>query len=625
MSRLLIVSDTKSDMTEVLSSCPAATEIMTFAEALVSDVSVFDCFYLSCNGVMDARLRAKLEAECFKGKKFLLESPDSWLHVYSAEPVSTLRSRLICVSDGMQELEFGDLLDDASNMMRAPHFTMSGTKPLLVYKDYIIAHKHLNESKEEIMKDSRPGLWQIDDNTIMSSFNFRWFRRARFTPMKHWEALIVYLSEWLTGGKPASMPEFGVSYDKWGADLSDDTVFEEARRQSVRQGISFLKHYLVDDGNGGIKEGLHHDILSDGTQIVADNIRTDCTGEASGAFRFYGHTENRTDVFEIADNLQNFVFGPMQIKGGLFDGMLRWCAQAWTVCYQDDVARALLPVLYDCVLFKDGRHYPEIAGALDFLVRTTSRDGLRRPRTDCINMSEETIKALSEEEHVSPSAHYNAYYLASLLLAYEYGGKQIYFDTALKGLERLMSLYSDGIARAISETEAMGRLVLPLAVLYEITKQEKHREMLYRVTEDLKRVQYPCGGFAEWDTGYKAELSRTKGGESSILTENGDPISDLLYATNWLPLGFAWAYRATGDEQFKKLWRDVVCFCIRSQISSKDPMIDGCWCRAFDMESGEVCGAPHDAGWGPWCSETGWTVSEILMGMMVMDVFDKQK
>lgn len=127
-----------------------------------------------------------------------------------------------------------------------------------------------------------------------------------------------------------------------------------------------------------------------------------------------------------------------------------------------------------------------------------------------------------------------------------------------------MELYPDGITREHSETEEMCRLILPLSVLYETTGLEKHREMLYRVTENLKHVQHPCRGFAEWDTGYKANCSRMSRGECSVLTENGDPVADLLYSTNWLPLGFAWAYRATGDGQFKKLWRDVVSFCIKA-------------------------------------------------------------
>ena len=81
--------------------------------------------------------------------------------------------------------------------------------------------------------------------------------------------------------------------------------------------------------------------------------------------------------------------------------------------------------------------------------------------------------------------------------------------------------------------------------------------------------------------------------------------------------GFALAFRVTGDERYRTLWRDVVSFCIRSQVRSADPKTDGSWCRAFDLELGEAYGCPHDVGWAAYCSESGWTDAEILMGMMM--------
>lgn len=41
------------------------------------------------------------------------------------------------------------------------------------------------------------------------------------------------------------------------------------------------------------------------------------------------------------------------------------------------------------------------------------------------------------------------------------------------------------------------------------------------------------------------------------------------------------------------------------------------------MDAGEICGMPHDAGWGPYCIESGWTVGEILMGLQFMHVAEK--
>jgi len=149
--------------------------------------------------------------------------------------------------------------------------------------------------------------------------------------------------------------------------------------------------------------------------------------------------------------------------------------------------------------------------------------------------------------------------------------------------------------------------------------------MLYRVTQDLQKHRHASGGYYEWDTGYTAVCSRESRGECSILTENGDPVADMLYSTNWLPIAFAYAYHVTNDPWFSDLWRDVTAFCIRSQIISEDTLTNGSWCRAFDMDLGEAYGCPHDAGWAAYASESGWTNAEILMGMMMPEIFQKSE
>ena len=173
------------------------------------------------------------------------------------------------------------------------------------------------------------------------------------------------------------------------------------------------------------------------------------------------------------------------------------------------------------------------------------------------------------------------------------------------------------------DTNEICRLVLPLALLCECTGEKKHLDMLERVTCDLESHIHPFGGVAEWDTGYKANCSRVSGGECSLLADNGDPVADLLYSSNWLPIGLAWAYRATGDERYRSLWRGIAEFMIKSQIHSDIKDIDGGWARAFDMDRREIFGLPHDAGWAACCIESGWTVAEIVTGLEIMKYIDK--
>ncbi len=621
--RILILTETDSDLAEILSSSAEQADRMSPASALTAELGVYDAYAVLTPGqILDARLRQRLEAENGKGKRVFTEALPSWLGVCCADPEDTTRCRLVALNDeeeeGIPGLGTGDLLDDESNTVRRPWFSVPGMRPLLVYREHIIAHRHLSADRDTILKDSRPGLWHVGDKNLMSSFVIHDFNRARFAPRDDWWKVIVYITRWLTGCEPVRRPEpvirHGVSRD-----LSDPAAFDACLREAVDRGAGWLRGFLVDGGAGGIREGLRHNIDPSGRQMTADTVRTDCAGESAGAFAFRSFLTGDGEDRRIADRLMDFVFGPMMIRNGLYDGMIRWGETGWEICYQDDVARAILPVLYDSLFLGNDGRLPDVFRSLDFLVRTTATDGCRVFRTDIPLQTPEEVTALSKASCGTRSAHYNAYYHAALLLAHRCGGSGVYLDTARRGLETLMAAYPC-TQREQSETEEMCRLILPLAALYGETGEEAHRAMLYRVARDLEEHRHPSGGYAEWDTGYRAVFSRESDGECSILTENGDPVADLLYSVNWLPMGFAYAWHVTGDRWFRDRWEGVVRFLLNVQNRSGDRKLDGSFFRAFDMEIGEAYACPHDVGWAACSAETGWTNAEILMGMMLPEV-----
>lgn len=622
--KLLLLADRKTDLGEVLESCGADVTRVPLNEGVNIDIKAFDVYAVIGGGkVLDPRLRVCLEEETEKGKRLFTQGLNSWGGIYSEEPIDTTRSRIVVLTSEIPGLERGELLDDGSNRMMRPWFDVPGQKILLKYGEHIVAHRKTDADTVSLSEKSAPAMWLLGENVLMCSFELHNFNRARFAPRKPWQSLISFIVEWLTGCKPTAFPENVVKHNFY-EDFSDDAVFDLARKNAISRGVEWLKRNLNDSGFGGIKEGLRHNIDPDGIQTEANTVRTDCCGEAAGAFRFFGELFDESESSKIAERLTDFVFGPMTVKGGLLDGMLRWTDTGWQVCYQDDVARAILPELYNCIYLGNRERIPEICKVLDFLLKTTAKDGCRVMRTDAPELTQEKITALAQAEHGLHSAHYNAYYHAALLLGYKCTGDERYLDAGKRGLETLMSCYPD-TCREQSETEEMCRLILPLSVLYDITKDEKHKQMLYRVTDDLSAHRHPCGGYLEWDTGYKAKCSRESDGECSLLTQNGDPVADLLYSVNWLPAGFAFAYKATGDLHFKHLWRGIVGFFLKTQVCSDDMMTDGSWCRAFDMELGEVYACPHDVGWAAKCSESGWTNAEILMGMMLPEIFEKNR
>ncbi|MDG0809820.1 hypothetical protein [Cohnella rhizosphaerae] len=293
--------------------------------------------------------------------------------------------------------------------------------------------------------------------------------------------------------------------------------------------------------------------------------------------------------------------------------MLRWTQTGWGTCYQDDAARVLIPQLLKNLYAGRTDYAEECIEALRFLLRSTGTDGTRVWRTDNGALTEEKMRELASGPARYPSAHYNAYYLGALLLAYKVTGIEEFKEVGVRGMETMMAAYPHTI-REHSETQEICRLILPLSWLYWVTGDKKHEGWLYRAAGDLTRFKHPSGGYLEWDTGYAAEIK--EGAESSLLAKNGDPVVDMLYSLNWLPMGFAQAYLVTKDSYFQELWTDIAKFFVSAQIRSGDGMIEGTWTRALDVDLMEVYGLAADAGWGPWAVETGWTVAEIASGLI---------
>ena len=209
------------------------------------------------------------------------------------------------------------------------------------------------------------------------------------------------------------------------------------------------------------------------------------------------------------------------------------------------------------------------------------------------------------------------------MLAYKLTKTKAFKEIAVKGMETIMAAYPETI-REQSQTQEYCRLILPLSWLYWSTGEKQHKEWLYTVTNDLQKFKHKTGAYIEWDEGYKASMRNDVGaGECSLLSFNGDPIADLLYSNNWLPMGFIQAYFVTGDKYFKELWKENAKFMIKAQIRSNNNQINGAWARGFDVELMEVYGSSADIGWGPWSIVSGWTVAEIVSGLISGVLADK--
>lgn len=621
--RLAVITNDSSDLLEVIQQLDPNVMVLKPYEIPETDLDSYDAFAI-LGGVSDtpllftARERVDVEAQIKKGKRVFAEYTASIGHVYCEPPESTRFQRLVFCSEEtkMEGLDVGMLLDDQCGTRIKPHaIACSHGIPLLQYTT-ANAHDRIVLEDEFFQNVSDRALWFEDpDNLLICSFRLTHFIRGRFAPKKRIAGLVSFICDWLIG-TPVPAESMKFSYTTGSANLAAFSA-ERVKRSADRAMRWFESSgMLTDEGRSGILEGLGTEIYPDGSQRISKTCRADCIGEVSLSFFLHYLLESHERSAVISNRMHEYIFDYYFTKDfGYLHGMMRWTEEAWGICYQDDVARAVIPQLLKCFYTNTTVYLEESVDALQFLVNTTGIDGTRVFRTDNIDLSPERITRLQQEPGNLPSAHYNGYYNAALFLAYRLTGVPTFLQTGLKGVETIMSRYPETI-REQSETQEYCRLILPLSWLYWITGETIHKEWLYRVTKDLQKMKHASGAYLEWDEGYKAQMRSEAGeGESSLLAKNGDPVADLLYSNNWLPLSFIQAYFVTKDEYFLSLWQDSAAFLIGAQIQSENKMIDGAWVRAFDVNLSEVFGSPADRGWGPWAIESGWTVAEIVSGL----------
>ena len=629
MNRILVLSRGESDLTRLISrSCPGA-RIVDYTQPCLPDTESYDALAVLGGTeeeplVLRAPMRQRAEQMRQAGKPVFCEFVRAIGNEYHVAIEEKTHDRLVHGSENMRipGLQLGDLLDGHWNRCARYAKDMGNTDAILSYHAYVCAHDRV-EMSGEVYQTGRRALWMMDKTTMICAFQLSNFRKARLAPRENWEKVITYIVSFLAGEpvEPAFL-EPVCRYEETEVVSFKDVV------PAVQKGLSWFENagILRDEGESGVSEGLTHLIrASDGYQKPAMEVRTDCCGEVGGAYMMdWLLTGNETSK-ERFEALEDFCFGLLQEKKGLHKGMIRWSENYWHICYQDDVARVILPTLL-CQNFtaQGSRHFEDAVEACRYLLKSTGKNGLRVSFTDSSFLTEEKMRELRETNSGTSRAHHNGYYAAVLLLAYRAGGPEDFFTVAESCLRTIMELYPDN-EREHSQTQELCRLVLPLAVLYEITERAEHRQWLDLVLSELGSVQHESGAYREWDTGYKANRARQNADECSLLAHNGDKVADLLYSVNWLPLGFAYAYLATGEENVKERWNGIASFMASCQTRSEDPSLDGSWARAFDLERREVYGVPHDIGWAPCCVESGWTVAEILMGLQFMGLLESGK
>ena len=162
-------------------------------------------------------------------------------------------------------------------------------------------------------------------------------------------------------------------------------------------------------------------------------------------------------------------------------------------------------------------------------------------------------------------------------------------------------------------------MLLPLSWLIRVDDTPQHRAWLDDMVRRVLSYQDKCGAIRE----EFGDLSKGIAGpprsneaygtaETPLIQENGDPLADMLYTSNFAFLGLHEAVAATGNPEFRKAEDRLAEFFCRIQIRSEShPELDGAWFRAFDFGDWDYWASNADLGWGAWSIESGWSVSWI--------------
>jgi hypothetical protein len=377
-----------------------------------------------------------------------------------------------------------------------------------------------------------------------------------------------------------------------------------------------------------VLEGFASAIDENGNQAVRRVFRGDCTGEVAMELALGGNASDDKTLTELAFSVMDTLFTPELFynddpRSSAY-GHINWFENG-KVFYGDDNARALLGALSVRAVTGNTRWDEQILRAVFANLRTSDKYGVRCPRLDTSSFKDATWLDYynGTMEYISP--HYQSYLYAVFLWAYELTGIEELLTKSISAIEKTMALFPDKLRWQNSLTGEITRMLLPLSILARIDPSKKHIDWLeYAVNETLK-LQEACGAvreiFGDMSLGkYPPPSSNESYGttEASLIQNNGDPATDLLYALNWAFIGLWEAYLVLKKPSIKNAYLKLKDFMLRIQLKSeKHPEFDGAWMRSFDYNKWEYWGSASDIGWSAWSIETGWTNAWIAATLIL--------
>lgn len=260
-------------------------------------------------------------------------------------------------------------------------------------------------------------------------------------------------------------------------------------------------------------------------------------------------------------------------------------------------------------------------------LRTCSKQGFQGGRLEEPQLLSNGWKYYHNRNYTNPHPHFESWMWACYLWLYDKTGYKPLLDKAKTAIRITMEAYPDKWLWTNGIQQERARMILPLAWLVRIEDTEEHREWLDVVVRKVIENQANCGAIREELGGEesgmfgKAKSNREYGAtEAPLIAENGDPVADMLYTSNFAFFALNEAAHSTGNKQYKEAVDKLSDFLIRIQVKSeKHPDLDGAWMRAFDYNRWDYWASNADAGWGAWSTLTGWIQSWIIGTQVLLE------
>ena len=485
------------------------------------------------------------------------------------------------------------------------------------------------------------------------------FRTARYAPADTWRVVWRWVLQWLTDGE--TLPELDWEPSVHPAYMADAQTPSDIERTAVARGAEWFrkarlfihpyweddarerlhgfhdgtgpgpeKDWLCGDGSFGMIEGASSNIRHDGSQHWRYFLRNDCMGEASMAVALSETLGCTAWGKRTAKNINDFIYTYSNLARerranpeSPSYGLVNWDTRApfGGVYYGDDNARAMLGTMAAAAAAATGSDAwnESLLKCLLGNLRTTGPQGFRSGRLQGNDLEKHGWQHYWETERTHFAPHYESWLWACYLWAYDKTGFNPFLDRAKTGIELMMGAYPDDWHWTNGIQQERARMLLPLSWLVRVENTERHRSWLRFMADEILKFQDTCGAIREEVGGrgkgsYAPPAKNEDYGttEAPLIQENGDPLCDLLYTTNFAFAGLHEAARATGDQAIKAAEDRLADFLCRIQVVSEEqPELDGAWFRAFEFKRWDYWASNADLGWGAWSIESGWTQSWI--------------